>query len=106
MRKCLLFVFAISVCAAVANAGPFSQFVIFGDSLSDNGNAYIGTGGSLPVPPLYTLGKFTDGPDTSPAGTPGGIWHEVLSGLLAEPVTTPFLAGGNNYAVGGAKVLP
>jgi phospholipase/lecithinase/hemolysin len=93
-------------CAAAANAAPFSRLVIFGDSLSDNGNAFISTGGAIPAPPLYTAMRFTDGPDTTPAGTAGGIWHEVLSGLLGEPVSAPFLAGGTNYAVGGAKVLP
>jgi phospholipase/lecithinase/hemolysin len=73
---------------------------------SDNGNAYIGTGGVTPAPPLYTVGRFTEGPDTIPAGTAGGIWHEVLSGLLGEPIATPFVTGGTNFAVGGAKVLP
>ncbi len=77
-----------------------------GDSLSDNGNAFIGTGGAIPAPPLYTVGKFTDGPDTDTRRDARGIWHEVLSGLLGEPVATPFLAGGSNFAVGGAKILP
>ena len=45
-------------------------------------------------------------PTRLPAGTPGGLWHEVLAGLIGEPVATPFLAGGSNYAVGGAKILP
>src|ERR1019366_2363840 len=106
MRKFLSAVFTAFLCAGVAQAGLFTQFVVFGDSLSDNGNAYIGTGGAIPAPPLYTVGRFTDGPDTTPAGMPGGLWHEVLAGLLGEPVATPFFAGGANYAVGGAKVLP
>lgn len=106
MRKFLLETLALFVCAGAAQAALFDQFVVFGDSLSDNGNALIGSGFTIPIPPLYTLGRFTDGPDTTPAGTAGGLWHEVLSGLLNEPVATPFLAGGTNYAVGGAKVLP
>jgi len=106
MRKFLLTLFATCLYAGCAQAAPFTQFVVFGDSLSDNGNAFIGTGGTIPAPPLYTAGRFTDGPDTAPAGTPGGLWHEVLAGLTGEPVATPFLVGGSNYAVGGAKVLP
>jgi phospholipase/lecithinase/hemolysin len=106
MRKFLLTLFATCLYAGCAQAAPFTQFVVFGDSLSDNGNAFIGTGGTIPAPPLYTAGRFTDGPDTAPVGTPGGLWHEVLAGLTGEPVATPFLAGGSNYAVGGAKVLP
>jgi phospholipase/lecithinase/hemolysin len=106
MRKPLFVFLAGFFLAGAAHAALFTQFVVFGDSLSDNGNAFIGTGGAIPAPPAYTAGRFTDGPDTSPAGTPGGIWHEVLSGLLGEPVSTPFLAGGTNFAVGGAKILP
>ena len=106
MFKPLFVLFAGLLLAGVAHAALFTQFVVFGDSLSDNGNAFIGTGGGIPAPPQYTVGRFTDGPDTSPAGTPGGIWHEVLSGLLGEPVSMPFLVGGTNFAVGGAKILP
>src|SRR6266436_1151386 len=101
MLKFLSASVAALICAGAAHSAPFTQFVIFGDSLSDNGNAYIATGGAIPAPPAYTKGRFTDGPDTTPVGTPGGIWHEVLSGLLGEPVSTPFLAGGTNFAVGG-----
>src|SRR3954452_10687403 len=106
MRKLFPLLLVSLFCGSLIQAAPFTRFVIFGDSLSDNGNAFIGTSGSTPAPPLYTTGKFTDGPDTSPAGTPGGLWHEVLSGLLGEPVATPFLAGGTNFSGGGAKILP
>jgi outer membrane lipase/esterase len=105
MARVLAIGIGILLLAGGAPAALFDQFVVFGDSLSDNGNAFLGTGGATPAPPLYTVGRFTDGPDTSPAGTVGGIWHEVLSGLLGEPVATPFLAGGTNFAVGGAKIL-
>jgi outer membrane lipase/esterase len=111
MRSFVLAASAVLL-ASSAYASLFSKFVVFGDSLSDNGNAFIGTGGSTPAPPQYTtipggLGRFTDGPDTNPAGTAGGIWHEVLAGLLGEPVAGPFLppVGSTNYAVGGAQVL-
>jgi outer membrane lipase/esterase len=106
MRRCAGVLFGILLLKSAAHAALFSQFVVFGDSLSDNGNAFIGTGGATPAPPLYTTGRFTDGPDTIPPGTAGGIWHEVLSGLLGEPVALPFLAGGTNFAIGGAKILP
>ncbi len=85
MRKVLSAVLGAFVWAGGVHAGPFTQFVIFGDSLSDTGNSYIATGGALPAPPFYTVGRFTDGPDTIPPGTPGGLWHEVLSGVLGEP---------------------
>jgi phospholipase/lecithinase/hemolysin len=106
----ILFAAAASIALFVptARASLFDQFVVFGDSLSDNGNAYIATGGQppAPVPPAYTLGRFTDGPDTFPSTTQAPLlWHEVLAGLLGEPPAEPFLAGGTNYAVGGAQVL-
>jgi len=99
------------ISAAAVYASPISKLVIFGDSLSDNGNAYLGTGHTLPAPPAYTLlpggfGRFTDGPDTTPAGTAGGLWHEVLAASLGTPVAQPAaLPGGTNFAVGGAEVL-
>ena len=83
--------------------------MVFGESLSDNGNAYIGTGGSKPAPPGYTtipggLGRFRDGPDTVPAGTAGPIWHEVLAGTIRRASRGAVSAAGD-YAVGGAQVF-
>ena len=103
-------VLVLFISAAAAYGSSFTKLVIFGDSLSDNGNAYIATMGAIPAPPAYTvfptgLGRFTDGPDTTPAGTGGGLWHEVLATALGTPTAQPFLAGGTNYAVGGAQIL-
>lgn len=113
MRSFLPAVLLMALVAGTAHASLFDQFVIFGDSLSDNGNAYIGSGGLTPAPPLYTtsptgLGRFTDGPNTTPSTSmPGLLWHEVLSGLLGVPPAEPFLppVDGTNYAVGGAQIL-
>ncbi|MGH9640622.1 MAG: hypothetical protein ACRD3Y_11200, partial [Bryobacteraceae bacterium] len=68
------------VCGAyAASVGTVNQLVVFGDSLSDDGNAlYLENeyknvfgnyppGVAVPLPPNYTTGKFTDGPDTTPA---------------------------------------
>ena len=87
---------------------PFNEFVIFGDSLSDNGNLYVGTsalGLPTPAPPQYTKGEFTDGPDSVPSTTsPLGLWIEQLAKRMNLPAPVPFakLTGGLNYAVGGA----
>jgi uncharacterized protein (TIGR03437 family) len=85
---------------------PFSQMVVFGDSLSDNGNLYIGTtriGFPQPGPPLYTKGEYTDGPDSVPGTSKFvGLWEEQLAKLLNVPVPQPFLAGGTNFAVATA----
>jgi phospholipase/lecithinase/hemolysin len=81
---------------------PFNQLIIFGDSLSDNGNDFIATGGALPAPPAYTAGRFTNGPDVTPTTAFTGVWHEQLAALLSLPVAQPSLTGGTNWAFGGA----
>src|SRR5215471_8915876 len=85
-----------------ANPLPFNQMIIFGDSLSDNGNDLIGSGFTIPIPPEYTLGRFTNGPDVTPTTKFVGVWNEQLAVALGLPVAQPFLAGGTNYAFGGA----
>jgi outer membrane lipase/esterase len=79
--------------AAPAAAGPYSSLTVFGDSLSDTGNVLLATGGALPVAP-YLPGRFTDGPN----------WIDVLAAGLGLPDgAKPALAGGSNYAFGGAR---
>jgi hypothetical protein len=55
MRRATAAVVAL-VCLAVppAAAGPYSDFVVFGDSLSDVGNVFIATGGTQPAPRMST----------------------------------------------------
>ena len=70
-----------------AQAFTFSGLYVFGDSLSDTGNAFNATGGLLPPAPFYTAGRFTNGP----------VWVEYLApqlGLTFNPAT--------DFAVGGA----
>lgn len=79
--------------AAPALAGPYSSLYVFGDSLSDTGNVYAATGGTVPVAP-YFAGRFSDGP----------VWIDHLATGLGVPAgATPSLLGGNNYAFGGAR---
>jgi phospholipase/lecithinase/hemolysin len=84
-------------------ADSISQLVVFGDSLSDTGNVYIATGGLEPAPPSYTAGLFTDGPDSFPSTSgPLGVWVQQLSGMMGLTSPAPYLAGGTDYAFGGA----
>ena len=91
------------------SAPVFSQVVVFGDSLSDDGNVrhimedqyFIGyPGGDF----NYSDGRFTDSSDTDPnSGTYAGTWHEQLAGtFLGLPAATNSLDGGTDYAFGGA----
>jgi outer membrane lipase/esterase len=60
---------------------------IFGDSLSDNGNAFKATGSNIPASPPYFNGRFSNGP----------VWVEGFPTELKLPA-----AAVNNFAVGGA----
>jgi outer membrane lipase/esterase len=79
-----------------------TQIVVFGDSLSDNGNAASATGGTLPG--NYARNALTNGPTTIPATTsPLGLWIDQFAQKLGVSDPLPFVAGGTNYAVASAK---
>jgi phospholipase/lecithinase/hemolysin len=62
--SCLFFFFSSFVSATTLN-----KFVVFGDSLSDNGNLYEYMKHQLPISPPYYEGRFTNGP----------VWIEKLA---------------------------
>jgi phospholipase/lecithinase/hemolysin len=74
-------------------AGGFSAVYAFGDSLSDAGNASIGTLGTVPVAGVYSSGRFSN----------GNVWVQDLAQNLGLPAVKPSLAGGTDYAYGGAE---
>jgi outer membrane lipase/esterase len=79
---------ALSVAGTVARAdaaGAFSHVVVFGDSLSDQGNAEMKFG-YPPLPP-YASGRFSDGYN----------WIDILSQQLGVKIKNS-LANGTNYA--------
>lgn len=117
------------VVAGALQAAPITNLFFFGDSLTDMGNAALvnsppGANSSSspparsPVPypavgadgyvytPVYvppwtrpyeTTGRFTD----------GFTWAAAFASALGFPgAAAPSLAGGNNYAIGGATVVP
>ena len=85
---------------AVVQAGDYSNVRIFGDSLTDSG-AY----------------QALVGPNARFTTNPGTVWSENLGASYGRPVSTAYaawqagatagftpVAGGNNFAVGGARV--
>jgi uncharacterized protein (TIGR03437 family) len=102
LRRAALFFLSVPLFAQV----PFTHFVVFGDSLSDNGNFYAGAsslGIFQPGPPLYATGEFTDGTNSVPATSgPLGLWIEQLAAIMNLPVPQPSAKGGTNYAFAAA----
>lgn len=70
---------------------PFSNLYAFGDSLTDTGNAFIASFGTIPSSPYYN-GRFSNGPN----------WFDCFAADLGFSSNAAF-AGGNNYAFGGAE---
>ena len=73
--------------------GGFSAIYAFGDSLSDAGNVSISSLGNLPVGGVYSGGRFSN----------GNVWVQDLAQNLGLPLVKPSLAGGTDYAFGGAE---
>jgi phospholipase/lecithinase/hemolysin len=73
-------------------AGDVDAIYAFGDSLSDVGNIFAATGGVEPAAP-YANGQFSNGP----------VWVQDLAGGLGLAPLKPSLAGGTDYAYGGAQ---
>ena len=92
-----------------AQAPAFTQVIVFGDSLSDDGNiahrARDAVGFSYPSSNFnYSDYRFTDDINTTPAANLyRGTWHEQLENtFLGLVVATNSLDGGTDYAFGGA----
>jgi len=98
--------FLILPFSAIADPIAASNLVVFGDSLSDNGNVYIESGGILPGP-NYAVGAYTDGTNTNPATTgPVGLWSDQFAQKMGLPDPLPFLShqpGATDFAVGSAQ---
>ena len=81
-------------------AGPYSSLIVFGDSLSDNGNnalaglfdpTQVVTGNSYIPSSTYASGVYSNGP----------VWASAVAAAIGVPLA-PSLAGGTDFAFGGA----
>ena len=79
--------------AITVPAGGFSTLYAFGDSLSDAGNISLATLGQVPDRSIYSDGRFIN----------GNVWVQDLAQNLHLPAVKPSLAGGTDYAYGGAE---
>lgn len=87
-RFCFL---ALCLFSSFVFAQPLKNIVVFGDSLSDNGNLYEYMKHQLPESPPYYQGRFSNGP----------IWAEQLLSSYAKGKESALML---NYAYGGAGV--
>ena len=97
LRSAAVLALAVAT-GTVAQASPYSAIYAFGDSLSDAGNLFLlssNPANGIPHQPLppYSAGRFTN----------GNTWVQDLSLLLGNGPLTASLAGGNDYAYGGAR---
>ena len=100
----LVAVTAFSLATLPASATVYNSLVVFGDSLSDGGNnaLVIGSNGGqaitgntyVPSQP-YGSGVYSN----------GSVWASQAASALGVPLQ-PSLAGGTNYAYGGATTGP
>ncbi len=83
-----------------AGASSYSSLVVFGDSLSDNGNnaavglydpAQVITGNSYIPSNTYAPGTYSNGP----------VWASDFAAMIGVPLL-PSLLGGTDFAFGGA----
>ena len=94
---------SVLLAAAAPAAAQFSSLTVFGDSLTDSGNnaLVIGANGTqvitgntyIPEQP-YASGTYSN----------GATWvSSFAAGIGLAPSALPSLAGGGNYAFGGAR---
>jgi len=89
-----------AVASPTAHAGPFSSLVVFGDSLSDDGNNYAAG--------LYNPAQVVTGNTYVPSFTyashtysNGAVWADDFAAMIGVPLTAS-LTGGTDFAFGGA----
>ena len=86
-----LAVAAVGAIASTASAQSYDRLVVFGDSLSDNGNLFALLG--QPTSPPYFQGRFSNGP----------VFTELLGFDAGRYTAGAPVTGSVNYAFGGAR---
>lgn len=79
----LLGLFLYSTAAWSANNPDIGRVFVFGDSLSDTGNALVASAGAVPFPMYYNKGRWSNGP----------VWVDYLAKDLIEA------AGASDFAM-------
>mgnify|MGYP000172408760 CR=1 FL=1 len=84
---------ASAALATAASAQSYGRLVVFGDSLSDNGNLFAATFRTQPPSPPYFQGRFSNGP----------VFTELLGFTAGVSAAGAPVSGSINYAYGGSR---
>jgi len=87
--------FAALAATAAAQNRTFTSQYTFGDSLSDDGNAYAASGHTVNANPPYFGGRWSNGP----------TFVEQLGNTLAPAATVSGARGNLDFAFGGATAV-
>jgi len=88
-----LVVAALGAATSAAQAQTYNRLVVFGDSLSDNGNLFAATGNTQPTSPPNFQGRFSNGP----------VFTELLGFNAGRSAAGAPVTGSINYAYGGSR---
>lgn len=97
--RCLL---VLALFSSPALAVTYSDFVVFGDSLSDTGNDFILSSMIHAVDPTFPIVPSPQGYNDSRRFSNGPVYADRLAQRLGFDLR-PSRAGGTNYAYGGAR---
>ncbi len=93
LTRWLLALLSCALAPLGALAGPYTDLIVFGDSLSDVGNTFSSSIASLFIDTDDYMGRFSNGP----------VYAERLSMGLDLGTLTRDGVGGDNFAYGGAE---
>ena len=91
MFKRFVSILLLSFMIGVVSSATVDQVVVFGDSLSDNGNLYEYMQREMPLSPPYYKGRFSNGP----------VWIELVTAHYYPNAVEEHLL---DYAFGGSGV--
>jgi outer membrane lipase/esterase len=102
----------LTLASGVAQALPYSNLVIFGDSLTDSGNNAVVIDSRVPPldpsrtsTPIASSAFIPSLPYASNRYSNGAVWVEYLATKLGLSAA-PSVLGGTNFSFGGARTGP
>src|SRR5579885_2576449 len=106
LTTCSVIIFGLA-CVGSAYSAPFSDVVVYGDSLSDNGNLFaVSSLLGMPTPPSppYFQGRFSNGPVS--VENVANFFGAPLLDFAFGGATTGLCDEGDGGSVTSMKVLP